>query len=55
MTDWFDLLAQDFQEFSPAPQFEGINSSVFCLYGPALTTICDLWGVHSLDYMGLCW
>ena len=42
MTDWFDLLAQDFQEFSPAPQFEGINSLArYLLYGPALTTIHD--------------
>ena len=37
-------------------KFEGINSLVFCLlYGPALTTICDQWEDHSLDYMDLCW
>ena len=39
---------------SPAPQFEGINSLVFCLYGPALTTILDHWEDHSLDYTDLC-
>ena len=38
--DWFDFLAV--QESSPAPQFEGINSSAVCLlYGPALTPIHD--------------
>ena len=32
-----------------APQFEGINSLVFCLlYGPALRTVCDHWEDHSL-------
>ena len=41
--DWFDFLA-DFQESSPAPQLEGINSLVFCLlYNPAFTTIHDHW------------
>ena len=56
MTDWFDLLAQDFQEFSPAPQFEDISYLAFCLlYGPALTPVCDLWENHNLDYMDLCW
>ena len=38
--DWFDLLAVQgtLQESSPAPQFEGINSSVFSLfYSPTLT------------------
>ena len=46
---------EDSQEFSLAPQFKSINSSVFCLlYGPALTTIHDYWKDHSLDYMDLC-
>ena len=38
--DWYDLLAvQNFQESSPAPQFEGISSLAFCLlYGPAVRT-----------------
>ena len=40
-----------FQESSPAPQFEGINSLAFCLlYGPAFTTICAHCGDHNLDY-----
>ena len=44
----------DSQESSPAPQLEGINSLAFCfLYGPALTTECDLWEDHSFDYMDL--
>ena len=34
---------------------EGISSLVFCfLYGPALTTVCDHWADHNLDYMDLC-
>ena len=50
------LLSREFQESSPAPQFEGINSSAFCLlYGPALTTVWDHWEDHSLDYTDLCW
>ena len=54
--DWFDLLAvQGTQDSSLASQFEGINSLAFCLlYGPALTTICDYWEDHNLDYMDLC-
>ena len=54
--DWLDLLAcpRDFQESSPAPQFEGINSLAFCLlYGPALATMCDHWEDCSLDYTDL--
>ena len=35
--------------------WKAINSSVFCLlYGPALTTVCDHWEDHSLDYTDLC-
>ena len=55
--DWFDLLAvQGTYRIlsSPVPQFEGISSLVFCLlYGPALTTLHDLWEDHSLNYMDL--
>ena len=41
----------DFQECSPAQQFEGINSLALCLlYGPDLTIIRDQWEDHSLDY-----
>ena len=53
--DWLVIspcCSRDFQESSPAPYFKGINSLVLCLlYGPALTTICDHWEDHSLDYM----
>ena len=55
--DWFDLLAcpRDSQESSPAPQFQGINSFVLCLfYGPDLTTMCGHWEDHIFDYMDLC-
>ena len=43
--DWFDLLvSRDSQESSPAPQFESISSSAFCLsYCPALTPIHVYW------------
>ena len=41
---------RDFEEYSPVPQFEGINSSAFSLlYSSALTTIRDHWEDHSLD------
>ena len=41
----------DFQESSPTPQSEGINSLAFCfLYGPALTTVSNHWEDYSLDY-----
>ena len=53
---WSSFCPRDFQESSPAPQFEGINSLVLCpLYGPALTTVRDHWEDHSLDYMDFCW
>ena len=48
--DWFDLLARESQEFSPAPQFESINSSALCLlYGPNLTSVQDYWKNYSFD------
>ena len=47
---------RDFQESSPAPQFEGINSLELCLlYGPALRTIEDHQEDHNLDYSNRCW
>ena len=54
LTSLISLLSpKDFQESSPAPQFEGINPLAFCLlYGPAVTTVCDHW--EGLDYMDLC-
>ena len=37
---WSPCCPRDSQEFSLAPQFEGINSLVLCLlYGPTLTTV----------------
>ena len=55
LTDLISWLSKGFQESSPAPHFEDINSSAFCLlYGPVLTTVCDHWEDHSLDYMDLC-
>ena len=54
LTVLISLLSRDFQESSPAPQFEGINSLVFwLLYGPALTTVWDHWEDRSLDYTDL--
>ena len=36
--------------------FEIISFSVLSLfYGPALTSICDYWKNHSIDYIDLCW
>ena len=54
--EWLDLFAvQGTLKSSPTPQFRIISCSAFCLlYGPALTTICDHWEAHSLDYMDLC-
>ena len=52
--NWFDLLAV--QEFSPAPQFESINSSTFrLLNGSTLTSVHDYWKNHSFDLTDLCW
>ena len=52
--DWFDPLAiqgtfgRKKKESSPAPQFEGINSSVLSLfYCPAHTSIHDYWKNHA--------
>ena len=52
--DWLDLLAvpRDSQEFSPAPQFDDINSSALSLlYGPTLASVFDYWKSHSFDFM----
>ena len=55
--DWLDLLAvQGALEFSPAPQFKSINSSVLSFFNnPTLTSIHDHWKNHSLDQTDLCW
>ena len=56
--DWFPLdglvgsprSPRDSQEFSPTPQFKGINSLVLSfLYSPTLTSVHDHWKNHSLD------
>ena len=53
---WSPCNPRDSQEYSPAPQFKGINSSALCLlYGPAFTAVHDHWEDHNLDYMVLCW
>ena len=52
---WSPCCPGDFQESSPVPQFESINSlALSLLYGPTLTTIHDYWKNHSFDYMDLC-
>ena len=41
---------RDSEEFSPAPQFKSINSSVLSfLYGPTVTSIRDYWKNHCFD------
>ena len=48
---WSPCCPRDSEESSLAPQFESINSSVFCLlYGPALTSVHDYGKNHSFDY-----
>ena len=57
LTGLLSLLSKGLSGDFSAPQFKGINSSALCLlYCPALTTVHDHWGDHSLDYnMDLCW
>ena len=55
LIDLNSLQPKDSQEFSPAPQFESINSSglrLICV--PTLTSIHDYWKNHSFDNMDLC-
>ena len=53
---WFPCSPGDSQEYSPAPQFESIHSSVLnLLYGPTLTSVHVYWENHSFDYTNLCW
>ena len=52
---WSPCCTRDFQESSPAPEFEGISSSAFCLlYGPTLITVHDHLEDHSLEHTDLC-
>jgi len=53
--DWFDLVVQDSQESSPAPQFKSINSWMLSfLYCPTFASIHDYWKNHSFDSTDLC-
>ena len=53
--NWSPCCPRAFQESSSAPQFKGINSLALCLlHSPALTTVCDHWEDHSLNYKDLC-
>ena len=55
LTGWSLCCPRDLQQSSPVPQFEGINSLAFCLLdSTALTTVCDHWEDHILDYTDLC-
>ena len=48
---FISLLSKGLLESSPTLQFKGISPLVLCLlYSPALTTVCDHWEGHSLDY-----
>ena len=52
---WSPCCLRDYQESSPAPQFESINSlALSLLYGPDLTSIHDYWKKHSSDYTDVC-
>ena len=45
---------RDSQEFSLAPQFKSINSSVLSLlYGPTLTSVHDYWKNYTFNYTDL--
>ena len=45
LTGLICLLSKGLSGLAPAPQFEGINSSMLrLLHGPALTTLRDHWG-----------
>ena len=49
MIDWLVCSPRDSQESYPAPQFEGINSSVLSLfYCPDLTAVPDYWKTVTL-------
>ena len=52
---WFSCCPKGSQEYSPASQFESINSSALSLlYSSTLTSIHDYWKNHNLDYTELC-
>ena len=52
---WYLCFPRDSQESSPAPPFENISSLLlYLLHGPDITTLCDYWKDHRLDYTDLC-
>ena len=56
LTFWSPCCPTDFQESSPPPQFERINSLVLSiLYAPTLTSTYDYWKNHSFNYTDLYW
>ena len=55
LTGLISLCPTNSQEFSLAPQFESIHSSVVSLlHGPTLISVHGYWENHSFDYMDLC-
>ena len=61
---WFPLrligliswLSKQLSEVFPSTTVQRHQFLVLCLhYGPALSTTCNHWEDHSLDYMDLCW
>ena len=55
LTGLISLLSKGLSGVFSSTTVQGINSLVLCLlYSPALTTMCDHWENHSLDYMDLC-
>ena len=52
---WSPCYLRVYEESSPAPQLESINSSVLSLLlGTIITSIHDFWKDHNLDYMDFC-
>ena len=55
LTGLISICPTNSQEFSLAPQFESIHSSVVSLlHGPTLISVHGYWENHSFDYMDLC-
>ena len=55
LTGFISLQSKGLSRILSAPQLKNINSSVFSLYGPTLTSLRDCGKNHSFDYVGLCW
>ena len=58
LTGWSSCCSRDSQEFSPAPQFESINSSALklpCGPTPISISVHDYWKNHNFDYTNICW